>query len=156
MSVNLLITMINFQVHRAIVATKSHVLMNVMSLQNSPMLIRDVDSGTLEILLRFIYSGKIVAGGINPAKIMKLLTAADLYQVELVKEGLEASLMENIQLDTAVDYLIFSEELQLTNLRRVVSKFICNKAREMKARADFGKLKQYPHLVMELFEHASA
>ena len=71
--------MINFQVHRAIVATKSHVMMNVMSLQNSPMLIRDVDSGTLEILLRFMYSGKIVAGGINPAKIMKLLTAADLY-----------------------------------------------------------------------------
>ena len=148
--------MIHFQVHRAIVAPRSLVMMNVMSLQPSPMLIRDVDSATLEILLRFLYSGKVDVFNINPAKIMKLLTAADLYQVELVKEGLEATLMENIQLDTAVDFLIFSEELQLSNLRRVVSKFICNKSREMKARPDFGKLKQYPHLVMELFEHASA
>jgi len=147
---------IEFKVHRCIVATKSLVLMNVMSLQSSPMLIRDVDSGTLTLLLRFMYSGKFDISGINPAKIMKLLTAADLYQVELVREGLEVTLMENVELDTAVDFLIFSEELQFSNLRRTVSKFICDNAREMKARPDFGKLKQYPHLVMELFEHASA
>ena len=71
-----------------------------------------------------MYSGRVDVDGINPAKIMKLLTAADLYQasdmskivfidiyhldqVEHVREGLEATLMENIEEDTAVDYLIF-------------------------------------------------
>ena len=34
-----------------------------------------------QILLRFMYSGRVDVDGINPAKIMKLLTAADLYQV---------------------------------------------------------------------------
>ena len=65
-------------------ATKSHVMMNVMSLQSSPMLIRDVDSGTLTLLLRFMYTGRVDVNGINPAKIMKLLTAADLYQVDMM------------------------------------------------------------------------
>ena len=62
-------------------------MMNVMSLQSSPLLVRDVDSGTLGLLLRFMYSGRVDVTGINPARIMKLLTAADLYQVELVREG---------------------------------------------------------------------
>ena len=73
-----------------------------------------------------------------------------------MREGLEATMMENIELDTAVDYLIFSEELQFSNLKRMVSKFICDQSREMRAWPDLGKLKQYPHLVMELFEHASS
>ena len=40
-----------------------------------------MDSSTLQILLLFMYSGRVEVEGINPAKIMKLLTAADLYQV---------------------------------------------------------------------------
>ena len=70
-----------FKVHRVVLGPKSSVLMNVMSKCSSPMLIRDVDSGTLQDLLRFMYSGRVDVEGINPAKIMKLLTAADLYQV---------------------------------------------------------------------------
>ena len=67
--------------HRVVLAPKSPVLMSVMSGTPSPMLIRDVDSSTLQILLLFMYSGRVEVEGINPAKIMKLLTAADLYQV---------------------------------------------------------------------------
>ena len=72
-----------FKVHRAILAPKSEVLTNIMTNQPSPLLVRDVDCGTLQVLLRFMYSGKIDVEGINPSKIMKLLTAADLYQVRL-------------------------------------------------------------------------
>ena len=70
-----------------------------------------------------MYSGRVDVDNINPAKIMKLITASDLYQVminreklycktwilqvENVREGLEATLMENVKEDTAVDYLIF-------------------------------------------------
>ena len=72
-----------------------------------------------------MYSGRGDVDNINPTKIMKLITASDLYQVminregsiffvnqgflkvENVREGLEATLMENVKEDTAVDYLIF-------------------------------------------------
>ena len=49
----------------------------------------------------------------------------------------------------------FSEELQMSNLRLEVSKFICRNSKKFKSRPDFRKLSQYPHLVMELFDHAS-
>ena len=73
-------------------------------------------------------------------------------KVENVREGLEATLMENIREDTAVDYLIFryithsfflsltlmlSEELQLRNLRIEVSEFICSHSKQFKSRPDF-------------------
>ena len=63
--------------------------------------------------------------------------------------------METIDEDTAVDYLIFGEELQLANLRQEVSKFICKNSRQFRLRPDFKKLSQYPHLVMELFNTAN-
>ena len=43
----------------------------------------------------------------------------------------------------------------MTNLRVEVSKFICRHSKKFKSRPDFRKLSQYPHLVMELFDHAS-
>ena len=41
-----------FKVHRIVLGPKSPVLMNVMSNSPSPMLIRDVDSSTLQVKLR--------------------------------------------------------------------------------------------------------
>ena len=76
-------------------------------------------------------------------------------EVENVRDGLEATLMENVNEETAVDYLIFGEELQLANLRLDVSKYICKNSRKFRLRPDFKKLSQYPHLVMELFDTAN-
>ena len=50
---------------------------------------------------------------------------------------------------------VLSEELQLSQLRLEVSKYICSHSKQFKSRPDFKKLSQYPHLVMELFDHAS-
>jgi len=145
-----------FQVHRMMVAARSPVLMRIISTTHSPLVVSDVDSRTMHALLQFIYTGNVDVEDISPASIVKLLSAADLYQVEMVKEGLESALVENISVDTAVDYLIVSEELQLVDLKRVVNQFICSRAKVMKERTDFKtKLAQYPHLIMELFDAAS-
>ena len=88
----------DFKVHRVVLGPKSPVFMAAMD-KEGPMLIRDVDSGTLQVclnlhdidsrdnlcfkvLLRFMYSGRVDVDNINPAKIMKLITASDLYQVK--------------------------------------------------------------------------
>ena len=70
----------DFKVHKVVLGPKSPVFMTAMD-QEGPMLVRDVDSGTLQVLLRFMYSGRVDVDNINPAKIMKLITASDLYQV---------------------------------------------------------------------------
>jgi len=144
------------QVHKVILAAKSPVFRRMMKMEPSKWVVRDVDSFTLRLLLHFIYTGTVEMRDINPETIMKLVSAANIYQVDYIKEGLQASMAENITEDTAVDYLIYSDELQLMDLKKVVNKFICSKAKEMKERTDFKtKLSQYPHLILDLFSAAS-
>ena len=45
-----------------------------------------------------------------------------MHQVEMVKEGLEAALMEHVETETVVDYLIIGEELQLVDLKAITLK----------------------------------
>ena len=71
-----------FNQEKALVGAFSVIVQPVVEpMDRFAALIRDVDSSTLQILLLFMYSGRVEVEGINPAKIMKLLTAADLYQV---------------------------------------------------------------------------
>ena len=70
-----------FQVHRMMVAARSPVLMRIISTTHSPLVVSDVDSRTMHALLQFIYTGNVDVEDISPASIVKLLSAADLYQV---------------------------------------------------------------------------
>jgi len=145
-----------YQVHKIILGSRSPVFRRIVKTEPVAMLVSDLDSLTLRMLLHFIYTGTVEVKDISPVSIMKLVGAADLYQVGFLKEGLQASLADNISVDTAVDYLIYSEELQLSELKKVVNMFICRNAKVMKERSDFkNKLSQYPHLILDLFSAAS-
>jgi len=143
-------------VHKVILAAKSPVFRKLITKEPSSMVVRNMDSLTMRMLLHFIYTGSVEVKDINPVSITNLSNAADVYQVEFIKEGLQASMVENITVDTAVDYLIYSEELQLGELKKVVNQFICSQAKVMKERPDFKtKLSQYPHLIIDLFNTAA-
>lgn len=143
------------QVHKIILAARSPVFRRIIKLEPVKRVVRDLDSFTLRMLLHFIYTGTVELRDINPDTIMKLVSAANIYQVDFLKEGLQASMATNITEDTAVDYLIYSDELQLLDLKKVVNTFICSKAKVMKERTDFKtKLSQHPHLILDLFSAA--
>merc|ERR1719309_948227 len=117
-----------FPIHKAIIAGKSPVLLRNINCGN--IYIKDVDSITMKLLFQFMYSGQFDVNDINPIRIMKLLAASDLYQIELVKEGLEVALVNNLDENNAVDYLTLSEELQFQNLKKVTKQFICERVTE--------------------------
>jgi len=146
----------NIRVHKVILAAKSVGFASMISAYPSMGMVNDMDCSTLQTLVQFIYGGFVNISNLNPTSIMKLLTAAEKYQVEMVKEGLEAALIKNMTIDSVVDFLIISEELHLTELKDVAKNFICDKAKQMKEREDFRvKLREYPHLMIELFDAAS-
>merc|ERR1712142_65574 len=140
-----------FPIHKAIIASKSPVLLRNINCGNS--YIKDVDSNTMKLLFQFMYCGQFDVNDINPIRIMKLLAAADLYKIDLVKEGLEVALVNNLDENNGVDYLTLSEELQFQNLKKVTKQFICERVSVLKERSDFkSKLQQYPHLLYEVFD----
>ena len=51
-----------------------------------------IQTNRLQVLLRFMYSGRVDVDSINPAKIMKLITASDLYQVLTAMNKLQIKL----------------------------------------------------------------
>jgi len=143
-------------VHKMILAARSPFFVEIMMKNPHQCVITNIDIDTLKLLVKFMYTSLVDISNISPAVIIKLLGAAETYQVEMVKEGLEGALMEAIGTETVVDYLIIAEELQLVDLKTVALKFIGQRSREMKQREDFRmKLKDYPHLMMELFEVAA-
>jgi len=143
-------------VHKVILAARSPKFVEMMIQQPTIAVIQNVDLETLHLLIKFMYTGIVDITEINPNRIIKLLSAAEQFQVEMVKEGLEAALLAALAIQTAVDYLIIGEELELKDLKAVTIKFIGKNGREMREREDFrSKLKDYPHLMMELFEAAS-
>jgi len=145
-----------YKVHKLILAARSTKCVELMLINPQTSVIKDLDEDTLNLLLKFMYSGIVDVANINPTRIIKLLSAAEKYQVEMVKEGLEAALMDALDLNTVVDYLIIGEELELADLKSVALRFIGARSREMREREDFRlKLKDYPHLLMALFEAAS-
>jgi len=144
-------------VHKVVLAARSPKMVEKMMLHQEAAVIEDTDIDTLRLLVKFLYSGQVDINDISPTRIIKLLSAAETYQVEMVKEGLEAALMENVDTETVVDFLIIGEELQLVDLKTIALKFIGQRSAEMKQREDFrSKLKDYPNLMMELFEVAAA
>jgi len=143
-------------VHKMILAARSPFFVELMMKNPQHCVLTNIDMETLRLLVKFMYTSLVDVSNISPALIIKLLGAAETYQVEMVKEGLEGALMEGIETETVVDYLIIAEELQLVDLKAVALKFIGQRSSEMKQRDDFRlKLKDYPHLMMELFEVAT-
>jgi len=140
-------------VHKMILAARSPLFVEIMMKDPQQCVITNIDMETLKLLVKFMYTSMVDISNISPRVILKLLNAAETYQVEMVKEGLEGALMEAIDTETVVEYLIIAEELHLVDLKSVAIKFIGQRSREMKQRSDLRmKLKDYPHILMELFE----
>merc|ERR1719180_17087 len=140
-------------VHKMILAARSPFFVEIMMKNPEECVITNIDMETLKLLVKFMYTSLVDISSISPRVILKLLNAAETYQVEMVREGLEGALMEGIDKETVVEYLIIAEELQLVDLKAAAVNFIGQRSREMKQRGDIRlKLKDYPNLMMELFE----
>merc|ERR1719239_962763 len=87
-------------VHKMILAARSPFFVEIMMKNPEQCVITNIDMETLKLLVKFMYTSLVDISNINPALIIKLLSAAESYQVEMVKEVLEGALMEGIGTET--------------------------------------------------------
>merc|ERR1712107_113391 len=144
------------EVHKMILAAKSPYFVELIMKNPDECEITNVDFETLKLLVRFMYTSLVDVANISPFLILRLLKAAETYQVEMVREGLESALMERVELETVVEYLTIAEELNMVDLKAVALKFVTANSSVVKNRDDFRlKLRDYPDLLMELFQAIS-
>ena len=140
------------QVHKVVLASGSAVFSERIRDNPDLCVVTETDFDTLSLLVRFLYSGQVDTDNLSPNKIISLLGAAQKFQVEEVKGGLEASLMEGLSVESVLDYIVIGEELQLKDLKHICFNFIEQHSREIHFVEVRAKLKDYPNLRNVLFQ----
>ena len=133
-------------VHKVVLASGSAVFAERIRDNPDFCLVTETDFNTLSLLVRFLYSAQVDTDDLSPNKIISLLGAAQKFQVEMVKGGLEASLIGGLSVESVLDYLVIGEELQLKDLKYICLNFIEQHSREIPYVEFRAKLKDYPNL----------
>ena len=117
-----------FNCHKAVLSTRSdyfRAMFQADMTENriNKVSIKDIDSEVFREMLHFIYTG---ATNINvlKEKPRKLLAAANMYQLDLLKSICEDHLCSNLQINNAIENLVFGDSHQANGLRRKAMKVI--------------------------------
>lgn len=139
-----------FLAHRDILSRRNAVLKTAIealpSTSNS-IEFYDVDSKTVKIFLKFIYTLDV-----NPGDISKKLMIMAHKYVDLALEKIcENHLLSELCEANAVELLLLSIDVQNEKLKTEVSKFVADNYKVMKNRVDFQKVKENPVAVEAVF-----
>ena len=112
--------------------------------------IEDIDSEVVRELLHFIYTGS-VNENVLKEKARELLAAADMYQLDVLKNICEDHLCSNIQINNAVENLVFGDLHQASKLRSRALKVIAGNLVEVVKTEEYQNLvKHHPSLAAEI------
>jgi len=143
-----------FPVHRNVLKARSSFFNGLLRNENNyaenntgQLVINNMDSGTVKIVIEYIYTGKIKD---LESKAVQLLKAADMYDFPLLKKCCEDELISSMNLENVVDLFVLAADHNASDLKVVAKKMI------LKNKADIVKQEGYQAkmgtLVFELFE----
>merc|ERR1719154_1070198 len=144
-----------FNCHQAILSTRSDVFWAMFQADMTESLtkkvdIEDIDSEVVRELLHFIYTGS-VNENVLKEKARELLAAADKYQLDVLKNICEDYLCSNIQINNAVENLVFGDLHQASKLRSRAMKVIAGNLVEVVKTEEYQNLvEHHPSLAAEI------
>jgi len=143
-----------FQCHKIILTSRSPVFKtmlesNMKEKETGSIEIKDMQLEVFEDLLKYIYSGE--APNIDE-HAEELFAAADLYQLEYLKELCEIKLCAGIDITNCLDLLVISELHHASTLKATALKFLSKNLQSINS-SDWKKsLIAYPILFAEVVE----
>jgi hypothetical protein len=115
--------------------------------------ITDVDPATLNILIKFIYTGLAEKKDLTP----ELLTAADKYNIPVLFKKCEMSLCSSINVENATDYFLVAYLHEAASLKQFAMKFIIdNNAQFMDTPGMSLIAERHPKALLEMFKFSLA
>jgi len=143
-----------YDCHKNILALRSQVFKtmlesNMKEKMTGDIEIKNMDHEVLEDLLKYIYSG--VAPNID-SHSQELFAAADLYQLEKLKELCELKLCSRFDLSNCIDLLILGDLHNAQKLKAAALEFVSKNMQKMKTSEWKQRLIAHPALVLEVME----
>ena len=143
-----------FDCHKIILASRSPVFKTMLESNmkekiNGEVEIKDMDHDVLDDLLKYIYSG--IAPNID-AHSLELYAAADLYQLEKLKELCELKLCSRFDISNCLDLLILGDLHNAPKLKAAALEFASRNIHKMKTSEWKQSLIEHPALMAEVME----
>jgi len=143
-----------FDCHKIILASRSPVFKtmlesNMREKNTGEIEIKNMDHEVLEDLLKYIYSG--VAPNID-AHSEELFAAADLYQLEKLKELCELKLSSRFDVSNCIDLLILGDLYNAQKLKAAALEFVSKNLHKMKTSEWKQSFIAHPALMAEVME----
>merc|ERR1719342_1871137 len=143
-----------YDCHRNILASRSQVFKTMLESNMKEKLtgeieIKNICMNVFEDLLKYIYSG--VAPNID-AHSQELFAAADLYQLEKLKELCELKLCSRFDVSNCIDLLIFGDLYNAQKLKAAALEFVSKNLHKMKTSEWKESLIAHPALMAEVVE----
>jgi len=98
--------------------------------------------------MEYLYTGSIV--NFNHRVALDLLGLADAYILDGLKYLCENTLMQNVDNDNVIQFLIDSNKYQAAELKKFCINFLIKNFQEISTSPSFEELEYYPSLLMEV------
>lgn len=145
-----------FDAHKCVLASCSAVFEAMFTnemkeKETSEVKIDDVEANVFTEILRFVYTGKVEKPEVLASD---LLFVADKYDLKNLKIYSQQEMLKNLNVETAVKYLVLSDLHSCDPLKQEVIEYISRHSTGV-VKTDGWKqmIKSYPHLVAEIFEY---
>ena len=121
-----------FDCHRNILSVRSQVFnamfqSDMIESCSKNVIIKDIKPEVVKEMLHFIYNGATSTDNVLDEMGRDLLGAADLYQLELLKNKCEEKLCSSLDVNNSVELLVLADLHQASRLRKMALKLINQK-----------------------------
>ncbi|XP_064639633.1 kelch-like protein 40a [Lineus longissimus] len=128
-----------FLCHKNVLAISSPYFMAMFShdmLENvqNKVKLKDIDSDTLDGILRYIYRGEIA---LTESSVQNILSAANIFQLEKLKAGCEAFMMKHINKTNCIEVYFFAKAHECDALAKKSREIICTHFTDLYQRDEF-------------------
>jgi len=144
-----------FNCHQAILSTRSDLFRAMLQADMSEnrtkkVIIKEMDSEVVREMLHFIYKGG-TKEDVLKEKAGELLAAAERYQLGVLKNICEDQLCANLQINNAVENLVFGDLHQANKLRKMAMKVIARNLVKVVETEEYQNLvKHHPSLAADI------
>lgn len=144
-----------FSAHRQILAARSTVFAkmfecDMLEKKNRKTEIKEIDPKIFELLLRFIYTGQVTVE--DNDTWMKLIVAADMYQIDSLKYICGQSIAKILNLNNAINVLILADLMKADALKTAAAEFIIANKNQLVGTAEYeNMIESHSQLVADLF-----
>ncbi|KAL2724424.1 speckle-type POZ protein B-like [Vespula squamosa] len=116
--------------------------------------IKDIDPELFEVVLKFLYTNEINIKIITEHIFLDLITIADIYQLENLKNQLIERAIIYLTIDNVMDTLVFAEKLNIAILKESCMSFILWNNNEIQCTKSFQNfLKIHPTLAANVLNY---